>query len=230
VAQGGAIVQFALIGDTHCGSKWCCEQELADFYDYAIGLGVTRFYHSGDIVAGYHAKWRSELLATGMDDQMAIAFDMLPLRQGATTHFITGNHCDKYHRTAGAAVGVHLERYFRERGRTDLRFIGGNRTTVEVAPGMRLGLQHPGGAGGRNLGTTIYGYLQEHPSWRDLDMYACGHFHRFDYAWRCGVHCFATPCFESSSVWGRGLRGTPDVGGIVVEVDGRDFALRRRLY
>jgi hypothetical protein len=221
---------FALVGDTHFGSKHCCTRELEDFYSWAVALGVTRFYHTGDIVAGYHAKWRSELLACGMDDQIDIAAQSLPQRPGAETHFITGNHCDKYHQQAGAAVGPHLVQRFNQLGRTDVRFLGGNRAEVDLGNGRRLGLQHPGGGGGENLGTSVYGYYRRHPGFGRLSVYACGHYHRYDHAHRCGADLFSVPCFESSSVWGAGLRGTPDVGGLVVETNGSEFVLRRKLY
>ena len=111
-----------------------------------------------------------------------------------------------------------------------MQFVGGNRAHVQLPSGKWLGLQHPGGGGGENLATSAYGFLRQDPRWAELSYYACGHWHHYDYGYRAYCHIWAVPCFEKSSIWGQSLRGGPDIGGIIVHDDGKNFGWTVRLY
>jgi hypothetical protein len=129
----------------------------------------------------------------------------------------------------GLDVGAYIVQCFAELGRADLRCLAANRALLTLE-GTRIGLQHPAGAGGENIETSLYRFLRRQPGWGTLDLFVCGHWHRYGYAWRNGVECVSVPCWESSSPWGQGLPGDVDTGGVIVELDGRDFRLHRRLY
>lgn len=211
------------ISDTHCGSKHFRADLLERFIDHAYQRGVRHVIHCGDLVAGYHKKWRTELLCSSMDDQTDVAITSLPERDGLTYYVISGNHGCKFHQAAGVLPSSYFRSRFSEAGRADVLFLGDNRARLELG-GFTIGLQHPGSGGAENLEASVYRYLRKTPDWHGIDLYFCGHWHRYCRADRFGKHCWSVPCFESGdSVWGAGLAGDTDVGGLIVDVthDGR---------
>lgn len=228
---GRRSLLLGCVSDTHCGSKHFRADLLGQFVDSAYRRGVRHIVHAGDIVAGYHKKWRTELLCSSMDDQTDVAIEQLPERDGLSWYAISGNHGGKFHQAAGVLPSAYFRQRFAEAGRTDVRFLGDNRARLELG-GFTIGLQHPGSGGAENLEASVYRYLRKTPDWHALDLYFCGHWHRYCRADRFGKHCWSLPCFEhGGSVWGAGLAGDTDVGGLIVEVeqDGRQTTVREEL-
>lgn len=219
------------ISDTHCGSKHFAADALERFIDHAYRRGVRHVVHAGDLLAGYHKKWRTELLCSSMDDQTDVAISSLPERDGLTYYAISGNHDLRFNQNAGVMPSSYWRNRFAEAGRSDVLFVGDNRATVNVA-GYRIGLQHPGSGGAENLESSVYRYLRKTPDWHGLDLYFCGHWHRYARAARFGKWCWSLPCFEhGGSAWGRGLAGDTDLGGLIVEIEpgSRQLTVREEL-
>lgn len=83
-------VKFALVGDTHIGSKHFDEKALHDFYDIAYQKGVRHFYQVGDLIDGENM-WRGHvysLYAHGLDAQVKAVAEQYPKIAGVHTFFI----------------------------------------------------------------------------------------------------------------------------------------------
>ena len=120
---------FALLGDTHLGSKHYRPDLLNDFYKRAIQEGVKDFYHTGDIVCGENV-YRGqvyEIYAHGFEAQANEVIKNYPQFKGVTTYFILGNHDLSFAKRAGANIGRRISEY-----RDDLVYLGNESADVKL--------------------------------------------------------------------------------------------------
>jgi len=120
---------FALVGDTHLGSKHHRNDLLTDFYEKAMGHGVTNFYHTGDIVSGENV-YRGqvyEIYAHGFEAQASAVVNEYPKYKDVTTYFILGNHDLSFAKRAGANIGIRIDEL-----RDDLVYLGNESADIQL--------------------------------------------------------------------------------------------------
>lgn len=172
-------IRFALLGDTHLGSLYAHAAALRGFYEYALGQGVTDFYHAGDVLDG-HRVYRGqefELRDIGLDAQISrLAVETKGL--GGRTRFITGNHDQSFKTAAGAPVGKLIAT------ETGWEFLGEEQARVEwrtPAGAYSLLLFHPGGGTSYALSYRPQKITESMEGGTKPSMLAIGHYHKSEF-------------------------------------------------
>jgi UDP-2,3-diacylglucosamine pyrophosphatase LpxH len=208
---------FAVVGDPHIGSRYCCENELLDFCTYAHKRGAERLFVAGDLLEGILN--HSTFLRGGFDDQCRLVSELLPYREGSRYEVITGNHCASFERIAGieaiAAVRNHL---CYEHGRRDFVYHGQRCADVRVPIlGHRetVRMVHPNGGAIRSL-LPLRRFVEcalERPTFLIV-----GHFHSPAYLPYLGVHILAPGAFQSGEGnFSQSLPAPAVIGGWIVD-------------
>jgi hypothetical protein len=230
IAQIGRRTRFAVIADTHFGSRYCQRAQLLDFWDRLRDMGVSHVLHAGDLVEGLDPKVRWELshhdIYAQLDDALAHIPDDIRLDG------ITGNH-DAW---LGSGTGLHVPTafndFFHTRGRPNVRFHNSMNHTLLINNTLRVRLKHP--AGGKPYARSYKGQVEvrELPSATATKphVWCFGHRHGYVHFFERGIHCIDVPCWVGNgSDFSKRLHGAPAIGGIVLDVGQLDNGLVRDL-
>jgi predicted phosphodiesterase len=214
--NGGKIIRFGLISDTHLGSM--CQQltHLNAIYDIFKSEGIINVYHCGDIVDGddVYPGHKFEVHTFGADNQKRYTLKNYPQREGITTKFITGNHDLKWYTKDGYDIGSAIANE-----RSDLIYLGQYFARVELTPKCILQLEHP-------LGKPAYAV--SYKTQRKIDnirggdkpnILAEGHYHYSDYMFRRNVHAYCVPSFQGQTKFAKRLGLESDNGGYIIEIN-----------
>ena len=173
----GNEIKFALIGDTHYGSKYERPDALAEFLKLAKSEGCEVVLHAGDIVAGHHVYpgQEFELYAHGMAEQIDLVVKKFP--KILPIKFITGNHDDSFKKIAGATIGNAIAKE-----RADMEFLGEYSAMVELKTPtgrtFRVQLVHPDGGTCYALSYKTQKYIESISGGQKPNMLGIGHFHK----------------------------------------------------
>jgi len=207
---------FALVGDTHLGSRYAELEALESFYDEVQDRGIHDVFHAGDLCDGtnVYPGHLNDLEVWGLDDQLEYAVKKYPHRKDVTTHFIIGNHEGKYYKREKIDFGKLLAHR-----RPDLHYLGMDFKKVRLDENIELEISHPAGGAPYTLGYAAQKYLRNMPPSSRPDILQFGHLHRAFYANYQEVDIFYTGCFMGSTDWLRkkGIEST--IGGWIVEME-----------
>ncbi len=196
--QDQTSVKFAVVGDTHVGSKYFDKEALHKFYEQAYNRGVRTFYQVGDLIDGENM-WRGQvyqIYAHGLDAQVRAVQKEYPKLKGATTHFITGNHDDSFRQTAGVNPGRLIEQ-----ARDDMKYLGSREATVLLGEKgkTRMMLQHPGGGSSYALSYKPQKIVESFEGGTKPHLLFIGHYHKIGQFFYRNVHTFLAGTFESQT-------------------------------
>lgn len=216
--NGNRIITFGLMGDTQINSKYTQLTHLHRFYDICAERGVKMIYHTGDIDEGERMRpgHTYDCYNQGADDHVDEIVRVYPKREGIKTYFITGNHDASMIKHCGFDIG----RAIAEK-RPDLKYLGRDCAVVHLTPNCTLELRHPWDgtayAFSYKIQKAVDSMDEEKP-----DILAVGHYHKAEYIFYDGVHCFQTGCFQSATPFTKGKNISVHMGGWIVsaEVDG----------
>lgn len=189
----GREFKIAVLSDTHMGHKKHDNGALHTFYKYAHSMGITDFYHAGDIVDGYYKNRDSsiyEQYAVGFDNQLEDVVKNYPRIDGVTTYFITGNHDVTHIRNGGANIGKAIAAQ-----RDDLIYLGHNFAKVWLTEETDLNLIHPGDGSAYSVSLRAQKIIDAAAGKRLSKIMAIGHYHKMDWIYWKGVHAFTMPSF-----------------------------------
>lgn len=219
----GRAYRFAHLSDTHFGSVYCMRDAIRDFVRHEYERGVRVITHSGDFSEGDYKHARFELSHVGGDEQARDAFETLPELAGLRYIAIGGNHDWTYTSVSGIDAGQHFERYFREHGRHDLRFLGNRSAHVELA-GARIHLWHPRSGGAYAVSYPLQKKVEAYQSGEKPHILLAGHWHKYAHIFARGVHAIAAPTMQAraakggrASQFSASLAGAPSIGGLEIE-------------
>lgn len=225
----------AVISDTHLGSKYCLRKQLIDFIHHCYDRGIRDILHPGDVLEGMYRHAVYEVSHVGLDDQTQDLYETLPELPGLTYHCITGNHDFTFTEHSGVDVGNFITNYFRERGRTDIKFYG-NRGAFLKVKGIVVHLWHPKSGAGYARSYGIQKQIERYTSLKPA-VTLIGHWHTSCYVYERGVHGIACPTFQGGqSAYGKSLGGAPAIGGLILSWDltahgtVRNFTYEKRSY
>jgi UDP-2,3-diacylglucosamine pyrophosphatase LpxH len=212
----GETIRFAVVSDTHLGSKYEALEELYYFYTYAASKGIKVFYHVGDISEGYYSNRPVSIKEThkvGFTDQLNYIVDNYPKRKGITTYFITGNHDLTHMRNGFANMGDAINRL-----REDMVYLGHNHAKVDLTPNLELSLVHPTDGVSKSLSLKLQNLIDANPA-RRADIVLVGHYHKAVNVKYRGVYGYLLPSFQHQ---------TPFMAdnNIVSEVAGTIFTIK----
>jgi predicted phosphodiesterase len=213
---------FAVVSDTHIGSKYCLEDQLRDFINRAYKEdGVRTIFHPGDILDGCYRHSRWEESHHGYHAQSTRATKVFPQLPGLRYVGIIGNHDETFESDAGLSVVSSLPQVFRDAGRSDFELLGARGAYVRFAPkggrGILVELWHPIGGGAYAVSYKLQRHVEEYGVGQKPDFMFAGHWHQQCYIVRRGVHCFSSGTFHGGgSSFGKALGGAQAIGGWVV--------------
>jgi len=222
--------RFAVISDTHFGSKFAMRKQLKDFLAYARDKrGCDTVLHVGDWTQGIHPKVMGELSHHNFHDQMRDMHEHLPHDMQFTS--IYGNHDAWHARDNGMNVARAMNDTLRGFGRSNVQVVGGMNKLLQIG-GLRVRLTHPAGG-------TAYAKSYPAQKWtRDLasasgrkpHVWLFGHRHRYVHFVDRGMHVIDVPCWQGGgSDFGKRLHGDPAIGGLILSVGQLDNGIVRAL-
>jgi len=228
--------QVGVLSDLHMGSKYCLRQQIMDCVEHFYGRGIRSILVPGDLLDGCYRHGVFELSHTGLEDQTQDLLETLPNMPGLTYHCITGNHDHTFVELTGVNVGAFIAGYFRERGRTDIKFYGDCGAFIEIM-GAVVHLWHPMGGGSYAKSYKLQKQIEKYGAGEKPHIILAGHWHQFMVVEDRGVFGVGCPTFQASgSAFSKRLGGQPALGGLIVswEIAGKDlvrnFSVERRRY
>lgn len=226
--DGDGVYRFALMGDTHLGSKAEHLEELHDFYDRLEEEGVEHVYHAGDISDGWKVhKGHINVVkggASGWHRLLGYVVDNYPVREGVDTFFIEGNHDRKYHRRNGVHFGELISRR-----REDLNYLGDSQATIVFDPENDIDLEliHPSGGKPYTQGYRAQTLYRERPAEERPTIAGIGHLHGKLYGSAEDVEAFYVGCWKGLTTYGKRKGHDSEIGGWIVEIEIKNGELRR---
>jgi len=227
--------KIGVIGDTHLASKYARLDVLEAAYDRFAEEGITDVYHTGNIVDGECRFNQYELLAHGVTDQALYCLDNYPQRSGITTHYVTGScHEGWWMARDGIDFGRYLQFEAKERGRTDLNYLGYMEADVKlIGPNGKSAIMrilHPGGGSAYAMSYRPQKIIESLQGGEKPAVLLCGHFHKQGSFMIRNVWTILTGTTQDQSSFMRKLSIEAHVGYAVVSMQqDKNGAVRRRV-
>jgi predicted phosphodiesterase len=213
----GDHYRFAVVSDTHMGSKHERLEELHVAYDRIQAEGITTVYHPGDLVCGYgiFPNQVSTVKLHTYEEQVEYAALNYPARDGVTTEIIAGNHDIE---GAFGRIGANPVEAVCNR-RSDMVYGGAFHTTYKLAQGTRIYMLHPKGGTAYAVSYKAQKIAEGFEAGSKPNVVLLGHWHkRGDFEWR-SVQLLLAGCFEGGGSFGARLGlGEPAVGFHIVDL------------
>ena len=215
VWDGTTEIKFAIIGDTHLGSKYTQFTHLNNFYDICKAEGIKDVYHAGDVTDGVKMRpgHEYELYAVSTDDMVQDVIKNYPKREGITTHFITGNHDASIYKHVGHDIGRSISHF-----RKDMDYLGRDCAVIKLTDKCTLELRHPWDGTAYSLSYKPQKMIEAMESDSKPNILAIGHYHKAEYLFYRNVHTFQTGCFEGQTPFTRGKGISIHLGGWIVTI------------
>jgi hypothetical protein len=216
-ATVGERFRLGVVSDTHMGSKYALRAQLKDCVARIYWAGARDILVPGDLLDGCYPHGQFELRYSGIEDQTADLCRTLPELIGLKYHCITGNHDETFTKPTGLNVGRYIEGYFRDHGRTDIRFYGDRAATLRIG-GTTVRMLHPTGSCSYAVSYKIQKFVEAFDSGEKPGILLIGHYHRSCYLYVRGVHAFTCPTFQGpGSAFGKSLGlGSQSMGGLLL--------------
>lgn len=213
--NGATEIRFAIIGDTHIGSKYTQLTHLHNFYDIVASQGITDVYHAGDITDGLKMRvgHEYELYEISSDEMAEDVIKHYPKRDGITTHFITGNHDASLYKQVGHDIGIAISN-----DRSDMKYLGRDCAVVQLTPNCPLELRHPWDGTAYALSYKPQKMIEAMESNSKPKILVIGHYHKAAYLFYRNVHALLGGCFQSQTPFTRGKGISVHLGGWIVTV------------
>jgi len=222
----GHELTFALISDTHLGSAAEHLDELHDFYDRCADRGITDVFHCGDISDGWkvHPGHLNEIKpeAAGWQRLREYVVSNYPQRAGITTHFIEGNHDNKFFNRNN----IHFGRMLGDR-RADLNYLGNSQATIHLSRehDITLELIHPSGGKPYTTGYRLQTLYRERNMEDRPTIGGVGHLHGSMYAETEGVKGLYAGAWKGTTTYGKRKGHQAKIGGWILDVTISDGAI-----
>ena len=215
VWDGTTEIKFAVIGDTHFGSKYTQFQHLNDFYDICEAEGIVDVYHVGDLTDGLKMRpgHEYELYVTAADEMVDDVVEKYPKRNGMVTYFITGNHDASIYKHVGYDIGKAIEQR-----RDDMFYLGRDCAVINLTANCTLELRHPWDATAYALSYKPQKMIEAMESDSKPNILAIGHYHKAEYLFYRNVHAIQTGCFQGQTPFTRGKGISVNLGGWIITI------------
>jgi predicted phosphodiesterase len=219
----GDTIRFAVISDTHLGSKEERLEELHCAYDLIEQEGIERVIHPGDLVCGkgIYGNQVRDIAVHTFDEQVAYAVREYPQRDGVHTSIISGNHDLEGDFGKQGADPVRAVANLRD----DFTYLGEYDAWLELANGAYVHILHPKGGASYALSYKPQKLCEGYESGRKPAMLLIGHYHRHGHFAARNIEVFLCGTFEgSTNLAKRYGMGAPSVGFWIIEATLADDA------
>lgn len=213
--DGTRVIKFAIMGDTQMGSKYAQLTYLHEFYDICAEQGIKDVYHTGDLTEGLKMRvgHEYELYAVSADDMRDDVIKNYPMREGITTHFISGNHDASIYKQVGYDIGQAIAN-----ARPDMKYLGRDCAVINLTPKCTLELRHPWDGTAYAISYKIQKMIEAMESDSKPNILAVGHYHKAEYLFYRNVHTLQTGCFQGQTPFTRGRGISVHMGGWIVTI------------
>lgn len=213
--SGAEIIKFAVISDTHIGSKYAQLTHLHNFYDRLVIEGVDTVYNAGDITEGLKMRpgHEYEVYTVSADEMREDVIKNYPCREGITTYFITGNHDASIYKHIGYDIGAAIASR-----RPDMKYLGRDCAKVNITPNCVLELRHPWDGVSYATSYKLQKMIESMESDSKPNIIAVGHYHKQLYMFYRNVHGLLTGCFQGQTPFFRGKGISSQLGGWIVTI------------
>jgi predicted MPP superfamily phosphohydrolase len=237
VVQENGYTRFAMISDTHIGSKHCYEIELNRFIHDCYDRGYRTITMNGDNIDSSlnHHGFIQELKYIGFDAQIDRMMEILPQLPGLKYYFIVGNHeTNSFWKTSGFRPDEAMEHRLHKKGRTDFMACGSMSKGSTKVPAIEsayllLNSGNPETEIKVELSHTSdrTAYAKSYAPQKAVDatlpedrpdLLLKGHLHslsQFEYG---DVMIIQTMCWKGPGTWERQKRMSPAIGGIMFDI------------
>ncbi len=213
---------FGACGDNHLGSHHERLDVLNALYDIYEKEGVTQVFNTGNWIEGEMRLNHHDVKVFGLDDQVNYMLDKYPQRPGITTYFIAGDdHEGWYQRNNRMVIGAHVERMARERGRSDLIYLGYVEADVELQAkngSCWMKVMHPGGGSAYAHSYAPQKLAESFQGGEKPAVLLIGHYHKIEYCFPREIHTVQTGCTVDQSIFMRKCKIQAHVGGTLIRL------------
>jgi len=222
VSRPDNTFKFGVTTDNHIGSKYSRLDVLNDLYDEFERQEVDRAFNCGNWVDGQANFNKHELVAHGMDEQLAMLTREFPKRSGITTYAVAGDdHEGWWAQREGIDIGRRAEQTMREAGRSDwvnLGYMESHVKLVNANTGAHsiLAVVHPGGGSAYALSYAIQKIIESLDGGEKPAVGLYGHYHKLWAGNIRNVWCLQAGCTEDQTSFMRKKKLEAHVGGAVV--------------
>lgn len=209
--NGDQVIKFAVISDTHFGSKFVQITHLHQAYDEIQAEGITTVYHAGDITEGERMRpgHEYECYVHGADAHADEINKNYPKRDGITTYYILGNHDAAFIKHAGLDISRMIDR-------PDMKCLGFDLATINITPECKLELRHPAGGSAYAISYKPQKTLDSLFGGEKPHIMAIGHYHKAEYLFYRNVHCLQGGTLQGQSSFMKRMGLAAHVGYWVV--------------
>lgn len=213
--DGSQVIRFGLMGDTQINSKYTQLTHLHRLYDVYAQEGISTVYHTGDIDEGEQMRkgHQYECYNQGVDDHVDEIVANYPLRDGITTHFVTGNHDASMLKLSGVNIGTMIAHR-----RPDMQYLGQDSAVIQLTDNCTLELRHPGDGTAYALSYKLQKMIEAMSGGEKPNILAVGHYHKQEQLFYRNVHAFQTACLQAQTPWMRGKQISAVLGGWLLEL------------
>jgi predicted phosphodiesterase len=229
----GDHFRFAVVSDTHLGSKAERVDALVTAYEVIAREGVQTVYHPGDLVDGQDI-YRTQNTETDQhtyEDQVAHAVDAYPVQAGVHTYIIAGNHDleGAYGKAGADPVQAFCNR------RTDFTYLGRYSAYVDLPNGASVQMLHPMGGGSYATSYKSQKIVESFEGGAKPSVLLIGHYHKLGWFPSRGVQTLLAGTFQGPTTYSvRKAFGSPGWGFYIVDCrladDGSVVRFRPELY
>lgn len=223
----GKRYKFGALGDTHLCNRHARLDVLNALYDIYQREGITKVFHTGNIIDGECRFNKHELVVrSGFEPQIEYLVNEYPVRKGIETHFISGeDHEGWVVAREGINIGQRMQESAERAGRTDLKWIGHVERDVhfKAKRGSAWGrIIHPGGGSSYATSYTEQKLVESFQGGEKPHFMLIGHYHKFSQGFPREVHTVQTGCVCDQTAFLRRQKIRVDVGGTIVSFNQAD--------
>ena len=241
-SRAGGKYKFGFVSDTHLCSKYARMDVLNELYDLFQREAVDCVFHAGNWVDGEAHFNRHDLIAHGMDAQLAYLAKHYPQRDGITTYAVAGDdHEGWWAQREGVDIGRYAENKMRDAGRADWVDLGYMECFVPLEhrgtkARAQLLVMHPGGGSAYATSYAIQKIVESFEGGEKPAVLIAGHYHKME-ALNCrNVWCIQPGCTQDQTPFARKKKLEFAIGGGICEMEQDaggaivDFAVRFRRF
>jgi len=222
IQWAGTSLRFCSLGDTHLGSKYAAEKELAQVYQECERRGISLVFHTGDLSDGerVYRGQEYEIKIHGADAQREYIIDTYPSVPGIETKIIAGNHDWSFHKTAGYDLVRSVAQ-----ARPDFSYYGPIGRSIDLvckerhSKRFRVHLLHPRGGGSYARSYKLQKIAEGFQGGEKPDMALVGHWHHQCYLMVRNIHMVQVPCLQWQTPFEQELGLEPVVGAKFWEIE-----------
>lgn len=217
------VHRFGIISDTHLANRCARLDVLESIYDWYASEGIEIVLHAGNLIDGEFRFNRHELVAHGIEGQIAYAAKNYPQREGVVTKFISADdHEGWWAHDTGLDIGRHMQSTFVDKfKRTDLEWIGHVEVDIELHPDNPqavLRVFHPGGGTAYADSYSIQKHVESWQSGNKPTACVFGHYHKHGLFYPREVWCMGAGCVEDQTMFMRKKKIAAHVGASILEI------------